>query len=379
MWNKTAQPFVDQGDLVVVGIIQEQHPERCRLYAQWKKLNWPIVYDQMNVLGIEVVPVPLLIDEHGVVRNARPKPKDLASFVSKKFEKPPGLKTPAVVTAKPFSNDAKQENSIDQTIERYSKQLAESPGNAIAEFRLGVALRAKFDSAAGRPEHFEQAAQHWSAAIRANPNQYIWRRRIEQYGPRLAKPYPFYDWVEQAIKEIKQRGEQPVELQVALAGAEIAKPSRKFISEEPAIENPDPDNKINLDDKFVSLRAATVPNFISPGKATRVHVVMSPESCKWNNESEPVKIWISKITGGAATKEAFLIPNPTPESAEPDSETESNEMRSAEFEFKADQDATACQIEGYALYNICESETGTCRLLRQNFTLDIPVSTKSKK
>ena len=376
MWNKTAQPFIDKGDLVVIGMIQEQHPERCRLYAQWKQLKWPIVYDQMNVLGIAAVPVPLFIDEYGVIRNTSPRPKDLATFVSKKFEKPVGLKQPAVVTAKAFSNDPTQENSIDQTIERYSEQLAENSDNAIAEFRLGVALRAKFDSAAGKPEHFEQAAQHWSAALRANPNQYIWRRRIEQYGPRLAKPYPFYDWVEQARKEIKQRGEQPIELQVALAGAEIAKPSRKFVTEKRVTENPDPDNRIVLDDEFVSLRVAAVPNYISPNKTTRVHIVMSPENCKWNNESEPVKIWINGLTGGTATKKAFVIPNPTPDTK---SETESKELRSAEFEFKADKDATECQIDGYALYNVCESETGTCRLLRQNFSLNLPVLTKSKK
>ena len=376
MWNKTAQPFVDEGDLVVIGMIQEQHPERCRLYAQWKKFEWPIVYDQMNVLGIDAVPVPLFIDEYGVVRKTRPRPTDLAKFMSQKFEKPDGLKPPAVVTAEPLSNDPQDQNSIDKTIERYTKQLAESPKNAIAEFRLGVALRAKFDSAEGRPEDFEQAAQHWSAAIRANPNQYIWRRRIEQYGPRLAKPYPFYDWVEQAQQEIKQRGEQPVELQVALAGAEIAKPSRTFTSEKPVMENPDPDNKINLDDKFVSLQAAAVPSFIQPNKATRVHIVMSPENCKWNNESGPVKIWIDKLTGGSATKKAFEIPNPT---ADGKPVIESTEMRSAEFEFKADKDATECQIDGYVLYNICESETGTCRLVRQNFSLNIPVSTKSKK
>ena len=311
MWNKTAQPFIDKGDLVVIGMIQEQHPERCRLYAQWKQLKWPIVYDQMNVLGIKAVPVPLFIDEYGVIRNTRPRPKDLASFVGKKFEKPVGLKQPAVVTARPFSSDAKAEDSIDQTIERYSKRLAKNSDDAIAEFRLGVALRARFDSPAGKPEDFEQATQHWSAALQANPNQYIWRRRIEQYGPRLGKPYPFYDWVEQANKEIKQRGEQPVELQVALAGAEIAKPSRAFTTEKTITKNPDPDNKINLDDKFVSLRAAAVPNYVRPNKTTRVHVVMSPENCKWNNESEPVKIWIGKVTGGTATKTAFVIPNPT--------------------------------------------------------------------
>ena len=148
------------------------------------------------------------------------------------------------------------------------------------------------------------------------------------------------------------------------------------------VENPDPDNKINLDDKFVSLSTAAVPNFVTPGKTTRVHVVMSPEDCKWNNESEPVRIWINKVSGGFATKQAFVIPNPNQKPAStPDSEpaTESKEIRSVDFELKAGKDATECQIDGYALYNICESETGTCRLLRQNFSLKVPVLTKSKK
>ena len=168
-------------------------------------------------------------------------------------------------------------------------------------------------------------------------------------------------------------------MQVALAGAEIAKPSRKFVAEETITENPDPDNKINLDDKFVSLRSAAVPNFIRPNKTTRIHIVMSPENCKWNNESEPVKIWINKIVGGTATKKAFEIPNPTFDAKTPDSATDSDEMRSVEFEFKADIDATECQIDGYALYTICESETGTCRLLRQNFSLNVPLLNQSKK
>lgn len=373
VWNKTAKEFVDKGELVVVGMIQEQHPERCRLYAQWKKLDWTIVYDQMNVLGIKVVPVPILIDEHGVVQNTRPKPKDLASFVKKEFPKPSmpeGADKRKVVEVTPLKN-----NTIDAAIERYTKQSKAEPKNAIAKFRLGVALRAKFDSASGEPNHFQQAANQWTAALKANPNQYIWRRRIEQYGPRLAKPYPFYDWVEQATKEIKSRGEKPVELQVALAGAEIAKPNRTFTSKEATIENPDPDGKIDLDSKFVTLKAAAVPSYAQAGKATRIHVVMAPEKCKWNNESEPVKVWIDNVSGGAASERAFVIPNPGNGSEA----NESQEMRTAEFEFKADKDATECEIGGFVLYNICDSETGQCVLKRQNFSLKIPVQARSKR
>ena len=61
---------------------------------------------------------------------------------------------------------------------------------------------------------FQRAIDAWGQALAIDPNHYIWRRRIQQYGPRLIKPYPFYDWVEQAAREIRARGETPVELAV---------------------------------------------------------------------------------------------------------------------------------------------------------------------
>ena len=345
------------------------------MYAQWKKFEWPIVYDQMNVLGIKVVPVPIFIDEHGVVQNTRPRPNDLDGFVAKKFPKPDGAGKREVVTTTPLTLDPKN-NTIDEAIARYTKQSAAAPENAIAKFRLGVALRAKFDSESGKPEHFEKAAQQWSAALRQNPSQYIWRRRIEQYGPRLAKPYPFYDWVEQANKEIKARGQEPVVLKVALAGAEIAKPSRTFTANNDAAENPDPKGEIDLDSKFVTFKTAAVPSYVQAGGATRVHLVMSPtETSKWNNESSPVKVWIDKVTGGTVSKKTLSIANPTDKAKA----TESREMRTAEVEFKADADASECKISGFVLYSICESETGKCMLLRQNFAVTIPVVAKARR
>ncbi|HVL13287.1 MAG TPA: hypothetical protein VM529_12035 [Gemmata sp.] len=56
------------GKLVVLGVTQEQHSERCRLFAQWKGFDWPILHDPINVLGSSAVPIVLALDEHGIVR-----------------------------------------------------------------------------------------------------------------------------------------------------------------------------------------------------------------------------------------------------------------------------------------------------------------------
>ena len=58
--------------------------------------------------------------------------------------------------------------------------------------------------------------------------------RIQQYGPRLDKPYPFYDWVPTAIEEITARGETPVDLSVELVASEFAEPSQARIIEHTA-------------------------------------------------------------------------------------------------------------------------------------------------
>ena len=73
----------------MLGVIQEQHADRCRLFQQWKGLEFPIVQDALNQNAISVVPVVMLIDEHGVVRSLRPNPRTLvAEFIEKEFEKP---------------------------------------------------------------------------------------------------------------------------------------------------------------------------------------------------------------------------------------------------------------------------------------------------
>ena len=90
----------DSGELVVVGITEEQHPDRCRLFAQWKGFDWPILWDPFNLTGSSSVPLVLLVDEHGVVRADRMHPERFeVDYLQQDFPAPsaePPLAPPAV-------------------------------------------------------------------------------------------------------------------------------------------------------------------------------------------------------------------------------------------------------------------------------------------
>ena len=128
-------------------------------------------------------------------------------------------------------------------------------------FRLGVAHRMRFETDKRREGDFQAAVTAWSQALELDPNQYIWRRRIEQYGPRLAKPYPFYDWVEQARDEITSRGQKPIELAEEPYGSELASPSRGSLkATEQVSDEPDPLGRINRDRRhLIEAEVVVVP------------------------------------------------------------------------------------------------------------------------
>src|SRR5260370_4959275 len=74
----------------MVGIVQEQHPERARLFMQWKRMTWPILTDPLNLLGVSVVPVTVAIDEHGIVRAIDPPRERIQEeFLEKRYDAPP--------------------------------------------------------------------------------------------------------------------------------------------------------------------------------------------------------------------------------------------------------------------------------------------------
>lgn len=391
VWHQTTQAWVRQGKLVVLGIAQEQHAQRCRLFAQWHQLDWPILHDPINVRRVKGVPVLVAIDEHGVVRSLRPDPEKFQTdFLDKTFPPDATARTREPGTAAPpdlaalrrqaeqgRSADAWREvgdalvlwhaaGQLDQAIDAYTRALGITPDDGDAHFRLGVCYRMRYESQRRLPGDFQSAVDHWSRAVEIQPNQYIWRRRIEQYGPRLDKPYPFYDWVETAAGEIAARGQQPVVLSTAPTGSERAQPSRRFAADRGAVKPPDPRNQVLRDASgLVVAEVTVVPPRVRPGQAARVHVTLRPNvrrKVHWNNEAGPLQMWIDTPEGWQVERRLLEAPQgPQPETSEP---------RQLEFEVRAAGDARgSTQLAAYALYYVCEDVDGTCQFLRQ----DIPV------
>ena len=51
-WHALTEPHRKSGHLKVVGILQEQHPDRCALFMQWKQMDWPVWLDALNLLQL---------------------------------------------------------------------------------------------------------------------------------------------------------------------------------------------------------------------------------------------------------------------------------------------------------------------------------------
>jgi tetratricopeptide (TPR) repeat protein len=394
-WHKAIEKLAakDRENFVIVGIIQEQHPERCRLFAQWKELDWPILCDPVNALGLRAVPVTIAIDEFGVVRDTRPEAKRFVdTFLRKQFSKPESepvfsdpvrpdmvalwqatVARPSPATFQTYGDSILLWQSIDEidlAIAAYRSGVELDPKNAPLLFRLGVALRKRCESAQRQPGDFGEAVSNWTAALEIDPNHYIYRRRIQQYGPRLEKPYPFYDWISEAQSQIAARGESPILLRVTPSGAEIASPRKQFPAEDSdSATPPDPEGKIQRSENRILVSTVIVPQRIAAGTTARVHVEFRlaeskvERQIKWNNEAESMLVWIETPSGWIADEQLLKIT--APEMAE------SQENRSIEFEIQAPDDFQKPQtLTGYALVNVCEQQ-GQCLYVRCDFRVQL--------
>ena len=222
-------------------------------------------------------------------------------------------------------------------MDAYGRVLKIDPKNGPALFRLGVCYRQRYESPERRPGDFQAAVTSWGQALDLDPNQYIWRRRIQQYGPRLDQPYSFYDWVTEAEKAIVARGETPIKLTVRPAGAEIAYPVKVFPAAKLEVRGLDPDGKIQRDkEALIQAEIIFAPARVRPGQSVKVHVVLRPDPAKkahWNNEAEPLRVWIEPPEGWQISEQLLKAAAPR--------EAVSGEERALNFELKSPAKAAA--------------------------------------
>ncbi len=383
-WHALTKHYEEQGQLKVVGVIQEQHSDRARLFMQWKEMGWPLLVDSLNLLGVSGAPITLFLDEAGVIKAINPKRGALSEFLG---ADPVGGAAPIWSGASrtallaPVINDelatADQQflwgglDGVTRAISGYQKVLLENPNHAEAQFRLGVAYRRRFDGERREANDFSLAVTHWGNALELNPNQYIWRRRIQQYGPRLSKPYSFYDWVHTARLDLREQGVEPIRLSVEPGGAEFAHPSAGFEVRDVSVENPDPQGRIFRDsENLIQIDSVAVPSRLRAGEAVRIHLRMTPDEKKkvhWNNEVEDLKLWTEGVADWQIQSRFHRYSVPE--------QAVTVEARTVEFELQAPEGTPPgiFTLRGYALYYICEDVGGQCLYRRQDFEVPIDV------
>ncbi len=367
VWHAALEPYEKAGKVTVIAIVQDQHPDRARLFLQWKRIGWPVLADQLDLLDLDTVPLTVAVDEYGIVRYTElpmAATKTIGeTFIDRTYPKPSALPA-ADRGAFPSIR------SWSAAIETFERQVQRSPGDGSAHFRLGSAYRARYDSSDRRATDFADAERHWARALDIDPNRYIWRRRLQQYGPRMAEPYAFFDWIRDARKEIAARGDTPIPLAVEPGDSEFEKPDPKVTALKAPEREPDPRGRLRRDTgDFIAVESATVPAEPSAGESVRVHVAFRPNTrtkAHWNNSVDPLVYWMTPPRGVDVASRAVVAPN---------ADTEvSQETRTVEYDVKLPETAhDRVTIPGYAVYYVCEDVNGVCMYRRQDITVTIPV------
>jgi len=346
VWHEATKELWKRGKVQVVGILEEQHPDRARLFMQWKRMDWPLMVDSLNLLEMPAVPVTLCIDEYGIIRLVNPPRQDADKleqiFLSKTYEKPsgrraqppaaPDLSRMKAASGSPTALRAQGDalflwgglTRLNEAIEAYQRSLRLESASGATRFHLGVAYRKRYDSEARQTGDFQHAVDEWKAALDIDPNQY---------------------------------------------GAEFAQPSNDSDVTTVRGEAPDPKGRIVRDPgKLIQIEAAIVPPTKATGSAFRVHVEFRPNArvkAHWNNEAGPLVLWVEPPSGWQANGNSFSVPNPR--------EPVSVEQRRLELELKPPDRAGpgVFSIPAYALYYVCEDVNGVCLYRRQDIRLTV--------
>jgi len=371
-WHAFTKEWREKGDLALVGIVQEQHPDRARLFAQWQGLDFPILWDPFNLTGSKVVPITLAVDEHGIVRAVNPEREKFEDeFLRVVF--PPTAHSAAARVEIPgaiadlMAHDPAQ---LDAAVAALESAASRTPIDSIALFRAGVARRLRYDADGGNAADFQGSLDHWRGAWSLDPEQYIWRRRTQQYGPRMDKPYPFYDWVAEAQAQITARGETPVALGAQLTPSELAEKGRFVPGGDE--EEPDALKKVPLDTEgWLAIESATAFDTSGQTPVASLHLVLQPNAkldVHFDDEAGPVVVWLGSVDQPDGfefeARHHQLRPAKTGRAAE--------ERRLA-VDTRLRAGSRGGKLRGYVLFYGCQGVEGTCRYLRHDFEVELRV------
>ena len=84
----------------------------------------------------------------------------------------------------------------------------------------------------------------------------------------------------------------------------------------------------------------------------------------WNNEAEPMQIWVDAAGDGVPAQRFVVDPPPA---------AISDELRRVDFEVRHEGPLT---LRGFALFGVCTSGDGTCLWRRVDFVVEIPGNTE---
>jgi hypothetical protein len=179
-------------------------------------------------------------------------------------------------------------------------------------------------------------------------------------------------WVEEARAEIAARGETPVELAADLTGSELAAAARAFEAAGGGGTAPDPEGKLHRDaGKLVALETAVAWDTSGETSTATVHVTVRRDAARdvhWTTDVEPLRVWSGDPdlpAGWRASERLLAYPQPP---AETSAETRHLDLEvQLPAEGAGGSEGTGGILRGYALYYVCEGQSGECVFRRQDF------------
>lgn len=354
-WHERAQKFVESGDLQVYGIAPEQYGQRMALFLQWQGLEFPVLMDPLNVLGVKAVPITLLVDESGMIRERNPSERELLEFLESSSLAPAKKAiTPKLNEATKLAMEALA--SGKPAAVKAALMALEKKESASLKFQAGVLARWLHDHRQSN-DSFQRAIDHWRNALALVPEQYIWRRRIQQYGPRLDKPYPFYSWITTAREDLQKRKIEPLPLAFEPTSSEMATPRHKNEQVDKAKRHPDPENKLPARSSLLSISCTTIPHTNDPDRVL-LHFNLKPaQGAHWSSDAQDLALWLKSANGD------WIFLSDTASALNAKSDT-SDEARTLEVDFSPSEWGGG---EFVFYYSICDSKDAVCRFAKTTF------------